>query len=211
MNILRQLSFYAQNHGQDIAVRFQNSYLTYQELDHYSGRLAAYIQNQCGENRAPIVVYGHKNVYMLVCFLAAAKSGRAYCPLDTSVPDNRVEAIVKTAEPSMIFALEDTAAELNGAVSLEETIAIIKETDVSIGEQYQVKGSDIFYIIFTSGSTGTPKGVQITADNLNHYLEWSVGLGTPIKEKIGKVFLNQAPFSFDLSVMDLYTLSLIHI
>lgn len=30
-------------------------------------------------------------------------------------------------------------------------------------------------------------------------------LGTNRKEKDGKVFLNQAPFSFDLSVMDLYT------
>ncbi len=60
-------------------------------------------------------------------------------------------------------------------------------------------------IIFTSGSTGTPKGVKITADCLNHFLEWSVGLGGPAEEKQGAVFLNQAPFSFDLSVMDLYT------
>ena len=57
-------------------------------------------------------------------------------------------------------------------------------------------------IIFTSGSTGTPKGVKITADCLNHFLEWSVGLGGPAEEKQGAVFLNQAPFSFDLSVMD---------
>ena len=66
-------------------------------------------------------------------------------------------------------------------------------------------GDDTWYIIFTSGSTGTPKGVQISADCLSHYLDWSVGLGTAPEEKEGKVFLNQAPFSFDLSVMDLYT------
>ena len=53
-------------------------------------------------------------------------------------------------------------------------------------------------IIFTSESTGTPKGVKITADCLNHFLEWSVGLGGPAEEKQGAVFLNQAPFSFDL-------------
>ena len=60
-------------------------------------------------------------------------------------------------------------------------------------------------MIFTSGSTGNPKGVQITSDCLNHYLDWSVGLGNTRDEKEGRIFLNQAPFSFDLSVMDLYT------
>lgn len=50
-----------------------------------------------------------------------------------------------------------------------------------------------------------PKGVQITRACLENYLEWSVDLGTKRPQKEGKVFLNQAPFSFDLSVMDLYT------
>ena len=72
-------------------------------------------------------------------------------------------------------------------------------------EEAAVSGDDTYYIIFTSGSTGTPKGVQITADCLNHYLDWSVTLGTSPADKEGRVFLNQAPFSFDLSVMDLYT------
>ena len=205
MNILRQLSFYAQNHGQNIAVRYQDRFLTYKELDDYSGRLANYIQNQCKDNKAPVAVYGHKDIYMIVCFLAAVKSGRAYCPLDISIPDSRIESTIKAAQPSLIFALEDTSADLGNAVSLEDTISIIQEWEEAIDESFWVKGEDIFYIIFTSGSTGMPKGVQITANNLNHYLEWSTGLGTPVKDKIGKVFLNQAPFSFDLSVMDLYT------
>ena len=43
-------------------------------------------------NYSPVVVYGHKNPYMIVCFLACVKSGRAYCPVDTSVPESRVQA-----------------------------------------------------------------------------------------------------------------------
>lgn len=205
MNILKQLSFYAQNHGQDIAVRFKDSFFTYKQLDEYSGRLANYIQKTCGDNKAPVVVYGHKEIEMVLCFLAAVKSGRAYCPLDVSIPDTRVEDIVKTAEPSMIFALRKNGADLPAAADLDDVYLAIEANKDPIGESFWVKEEDVFYIIFTSGSTGTPKGVQITANNLNHYLEWSIGLGTPIREKIGKTFLNQAPFSFDLSVMDLYT------
>lgn len=80
-----------------------------------------------------------------------------------------------------------------------------KKKHPEVPETAWVSGKDTWYIIFTSGSTGTPKGVQISADCLNHYLDWSVGLGSAAEEKDGQVFLNQAPFSFDLSVMDLYT------
>lgn len=144
MNILRQLSFYAQNHGQNIAVRYQDRFLTYKELDDYSGRLANYIQNQCKDNKAPVAVYGHKDIYMIVCFLAAVKSGRAYCPLDISIPDSRIESTIKAAQPSLIFALEDTSADLGNAVSLEDTISIIQEWEEAIDESFWVKGEDIF-------------------------------------------------------------------
>lgn len=205
MNILKQLAFYARNHGQNVAVRSGDSYFTYEQLDLYSSRLAGYIQQTCGSNKAPVVVYGHKEIYMILCFLASVKSGRAYCPLDKSMPEDRIRVIINETDPSMIFALEDDVSFSNDAVSLQQTIEIINTTKETAPLSLQVKSEDVFYIIFTSGSTGNPKGVQITADNLNNYLEWSVDLGTSRRDKQGKVFLNQAPFSFDLSVMDLYT------
>lgn len=205
MNILELLHFYAQNHGQDIAVRSGDSYFTYEELDTYSGRLANYIQKTCRDNKAPVIVYGHKEIYMILCFLASVKSGRAYCPLDISIPEDRIRATIQAADPSLIFALSETNAMPEGSVSLEDVRRIIEKTEECAAKNLWVKQDDIFYIIFTSGSTGTPKGVQITADNLNHYLQWSVSLGSRPEDKLGKTFLNQAPFSFDLSVMDLYT------
>ena len=49
--------------------------------------------------------------------------------------------------------------------------------------------------------THLPKGVQITYDNLNNYINW---IHNVVGNEKNKVYLNQAPFSFDLSVMDLY-------
>lgn len=68
--------------------------------------------------------------------------------------------------------------------------------------EWQVGPEDVYYIIYTSGSTGTPKGVQITLEALESYLNWVNTAYSPSVKK--EVFLNQAPFSFDLSVMDLY-------
>lgn len=47
--------------------------------------------------------------------------------------------------------------------------------------------------------------MEVTIENLGNFLEWMTGVGSSIDDKEGRVFLNQAPYSFDLSVMDTYT------
>ena len=62
---------------------------------------------------------------------------------------------------------------------------------------------DTAYIIFTSGSTGKPKGVPISTENLDNFAQWISTL-KPLSEYEGCNVLNQASFSFDLSVADIY-------
>lgn len=213
--------------------------MTWRELWDYSDRLAAWL-GEAEQTKAPLAVYGHKHPWMLACFWACVKSGHAYCPVDISVPDERVKMILEALPSRHILATEPLfAGEKEAGTDAEEQSAVSGENGVRqdtlrkeepeevcgkkiIGcrkleeifgdtglqppsAEKWVHGDENWYIIFTSGSTGAPKGVQITADCLGHYLDWSVGLGTPPEQKAGQVFLNQAPFSFDLSVMDLYT------
>ena len=62
---------------------------------------------------------------------------------------------------------------------------------------------DIAYIMFTSGSTGKPKGVPISVKNLDNFVQWISSL-KPLAEYSGCTVLNQARFSFDVSVADIF-------
>ena len=206
MKILEEIKNYATSCGDKTAIHSGGEYMSYKQLDMYSDRLAMWLSKEFKGSKVPVVVYGHKNPYMIVCFLACVKSGRAYCPQDISIPDTRVMDTVECVNPDVIFQVEgDISFEGQNVKNLQNIKDIIENEPDCISKESWVKPDDTYYIIFTSGSTGKPKGVQITYDCLNNYLDWSVDLGTSKEEKTGQNFANQAPFSFDLSVMDLYT------
>ena len=177
--------------------------LTWKELNEYSSRLAHYLDRTL-ETKKPVIVYGHKNPYMIVCFLSAVKSGRAYCPIDASVPLNRVEAICNEVDPEIVFSTECGGMKHKNIQELPSIISILENEKEMIETEKFVKAEDVFYIIFTSGSTGNPKGVMITRNCLDNFLIWAQTLLNDPAGERNLTFLNQAPFSFDLSVMDLY-------
>lgn len=183
---LRRIQHWARVNPSRIAHISGEERLTYGDLWERSDDLAAWlIQAQPGD-RSPVIVRGHKEPGMLIGFLAALKAGRPYIPVDLSTPPERAERIERAAGATQVLL----AAALP-AVRGQGLIA-----------SHRIVPDDLAYIIYTSGSTGEPKGVEITGGCLDSFLDWL--LAEQRFASGSEIFLNQAPFSFDLSVMDLY-------
>jgi D-alanine--poly(phosphoribitol) ligase subunit 1 len=193
MDILAQIDQWGVTCPDRFAHVSEGKGMTFGELRAKSDALAAHLTQRLGDHRAPVAVIGHKENEMLVAFLGCVKSGRPYVPIDLSIPAQRAERIVQ-----------------NAGAALTLTPALVREILAEPAPAVQpqrVTGEDPYYIIFTSGSTGEPKGVVITLNCLSAFVLWMNG-----EQKFAtqtETFLNQAPFSFDLSVMDLY-LSLVN-
>lgn len=207
MELLKVLETY-QNSERPAMITGQRG-ITYRQLWEQSNQLAVYIKSICGQDKTPVIVYGHKDPMMLVAFLACVKSGRAYVPVDINVPRTRVEAIIDSVCPRLMLVTEEFAPyKAYFCINIVNDRSIFEAgtgTEPAVGSEDYVKDEDVYYIIFTSGSTGNPKGVQITYGALNQFIDWVLKLGQGgINKHRHQRFINQAPFSFDLSVMDLY-------
>lgn len=132
----------------------------------------------------PVVIYGHKEASFIVSAVACMSLGFPYIPVDTIYPKERLNKIVNVVNSAVIIN------------TIEDKIDFDKE---KVSTEYFYE-DPIIYIIFTSGSTGEPKGVQITRDSILDFAQW---LEKDFNFSSDNIFMNQAPFSFDLSVYEL--------
>lgn len=197
--IIEKIKDISLNNQETVFFEEGNKKYTYRELDKLSDSLAGYLE-ETYPTKTPIIVYGSQEAMMVISFLACTKSGHSYVPIDDHTPKERVSMIVEEANASCVLALSDWPLETDNVYNREKVISLMNDEKEYLGKQV-VSEDDIYYIIFTSGTTGKPKGVQITYNNLISFTQW---MTHDFYLKKNQRFLCQAPFSFDLSVMDLY-------
>ena len=191
--------------SKNIAVKTTQDSLSYKFLINQSDRLANYLKKKLDQTSCPVIVYGHKSPLMVVSFLACLKAGFPYIPVEKDTPPNRIASIISSAKPKILLNTEK-ASDLSQydltTIHLDETLPKLPFLENSV-KRCSKSREDIAYVIYTSGTTGNPKGVQITYGNLCNFVKWTTSMVN--LEPYSAVFLNQASFSFDLSVLDLYT------
>ncbi|MBO4457473.1 MAG: AMP-binding protein [Butyrivibrio sp.] len=206
-----------------IAYRVAGNEISYKELWELSNKYSGYIRKQ---GVTPVMIYGHKSIGMMTAVLSCLLAGRAYVPVEAGTPLYRIKKIIGATGASLMICEEaigdagagdgtaagtkvgrDNAFDGVKCVSLQELKDFAGSCESFCGqdaESFDVeKSSGIAYMIFTSGSTGEPKGVPISVGNLDNFASWISGI-TPLCNYDGITVYNQASFSFDLSVADLY-------
>lgn len=202
MKILEGIKKYSQSDR--IALKCDGKFMTYKELDNISEYIAAFLLKELEDDRTPIIIYGNKENLMMAVMMSALKSGRAYIPIDISYPKERVEAIISEVHPKILVDFSEGNSFTNVRVIKEKEINEIEKEykDIEVDKDKWVKEDENAYILFTSGSTGKPKGVQISSNNLDNFVEWIAEYLN--LDESEEVFMNQAAYSFDLSVTSIY-------
>ncbi|KOY60661.1 hypothetical protein AM629_18135 [Photorhabdus heterorhabditis] len=195
-----QVKLYPNN----IAVKFEDKYLTYEELNKRANRLAHYL-NSSGVSPGNLVgICVQPSIEMFVGLLGIVKAGAGYVPLDPALPAARIDFIVKNSDSVVILTqsiLAKTVAHCGiNLILLDEENQLFKaykETNPS----HLIPADSILYMIFTSGSTGIPKGVQT-----QHYNVAALVCDTNHMECHKEdVFAKVNNFAFDISTWEIWT------
>ncbi len=194
----------AQRTPNAVAVVFNESSLTYEELNQRANRIAHHLRALGIGPEGLVGICVQRSLDMLTGLLGILKAGAAYVPLDPAYPRERLGFIMEDARPAVLL----TQRPLLGSFPQHAARVACLDSDwgpiAAESEENPASGvgpEDLAYVIYTSGSTGRPKGVQIPHRAVVNFL-------TAMREKPGITaedrLLAVTTLTFDIAGLELF-------
>ncbi|NTX17410.1 amino acid adenylation domain-containing protein, partial [Myxococcus sp. CA056] len=186
------------------ALRFEDSALSYAQLDSRSNQLAWHLRSLGARPGSLVGVCLERSLDLVVALLAVLKSGAAYVPLDPAYPRERLAGMLEDADAPVLLTHEH----LKSVLPQHDSRVLCLDSqwdDVAVHSRDSLPllaGPDApAYVIFTSGSTGRPKGAINCHSGIVNRLLW-------MQQQYGlspdDTVLQKTPFSFDVSVWEFF-------
>lgn len=207
-NVLDYLDKSVSLYADKVALSDSKNEATYAEFGAKSDAIGSAIIERSGTKNSPVVVFIDRNIESVISFMGIAKSGNFYVPIDRQLPVKRVELIVETLQPKAAVIWEKDNKILDEINFSGERIlyedAVLHQVNSAALKAVRdgAIDTDPLYAIFTSGSTGVPKGVLVCHRSVIDLIE---NFAETFDFDDTRVFGNQAPFDFDVSVKDIYS------
>ncbi|CAD5920830.1 non-ribosomal peptide synthase/polyketide synthase [Planktothrix agardhii] len=156
-----------------IAVRLENEFLTYQELNNRANQLGHYLQSLGVKADGLVGLFVERSLDMIVGILGILKAGGAYVPLDVNYPKDRITYLLEDTQLSIVLTQSQFLGQLpqfqGTTICLDQDWSIIAKQS-TVNPIVEVDQHNLAYIIYTSGSTGKPKGVMIEHRSVVNYI-----------------------------------------
>ncbi|MFI6574042.1 AMP-binding protein [Nocardia fluminea] len=181
----------AKNRGNQVAIVYEGSTYTYAALAAQSRRLAAVLSDSGAVQGERIGYLGGNSLAFLTTFLAAARIGAVFVPVNSRLTAPEIALILDDCAPhslivepghreivaSALAENDNDGIELlwaPGDPVLDGSTTSPAFADVALDEQFtdarsvrqRCEADQVAMLTYTSGTTGYPKGVELTHGNL---------------------------------------------
>ncbi|WP_458627026.1 amino acid adenylation domain-containing protein [Winogradskyella sp. PC D3.3] len=193
----------AQVSPHQIALQFEGSEITYQDLELQVNRLAHCLVAKGVKPNTIVAIASTRSIELVVSLLAIVQCGAAYLPLDPSYPKHRLDFMLKDSEAEVLITSKKApiASEAISKSLVLEDLFLDLSKYASDPLALSVDSNETAYILYTSGSTGNPKGVQVTHKNLVNFLfSMLQAPGIKASDKL----LSITTISFDIAGLELF-------
>ncbi|MGZ4164761.1 MAG: non-ribosomal peptide synthetase, partial [Tumebacillaceae bacterium] len=191
-----------------VAVVYEGQQLTYAELNRRANKLAHALLRR-GVLRDQIVgICMERSTEQIVALLAVLKAGAAYCPMDITLPQERLAYMAADAGVTVLLTQEalvskfaDCSEELQGKLLCLDGAGVTFVGESDANPNVDVSPDDLAYVIYTSGTTGQPKGVMVPHRGLVNLLD-DFHKRKPLQT--GDACSVWGNFGFDLSALEIF-------
>ncbi|WDZ59769.1 non-ribosomal peptide synthetase [Paenibacillus polymyxa] len=193
------------------AVIYEDTALTYHELNEKANLLAQALQNRGGKREHLVAVMLERSADMIIAVLGIMKAGAAYVPVDPTYPKERIAYMLQDSGATIMLtqsSLTELLADVDFAGEVLDLPALLQQASQAEHSHQQAPiyapihdPEALAYVIYTSGTTGNAKGVMIEH---RHYVNTAFGYREAHQLKEFPVKLLQiASMSFDVFAGDL--------
>lgn len=190
-----------------IAGIFEETEWSYAELDDRANRVASALRSLGVGLETVVGVFLQRSLEVLPALIGIFKTGAAYLPIDSSLPIERVQYLLKDARASVVITEDALVLDETSNVALnQDGLHVLYIGDAlahpsNLGAEIPPAGGDnLAYVIYTSGSTGEPKGVEIEHASLTNFL---CAMQDDLAFSAGDVMVALSSPSFDISLFEL--------
>jgi amino acid adenylation domain-containing protein/non-ribosomal peptide synthase protein (TIGR01720 family) len=146
----------------NVAVKFGDDSLTYQQLNERANQVAHCLRNMGVKADTLVAISLPRSLDLVISLLAILKAGGAYVPLDANYPEERLHYMLEDSHSKIFItyhAEQERYSDYSGEFLFLDKINL-KSFQVS-NLNSATDPSQLAYVIYTSGSTGKPKGVMV--------------------------------------------------
>ena len=149
------------------ALEFQGRTFTFGEIDARSNRLAQLLAHRGLKAGDRVCVYLANCVEMIDLYLACAKLGAIFVPINILYRDREMAHILCDAEPAAVVSFADFASPVPiwRPAELTAEACALPNARPEVSKSGAIDGDAPVGIIYTSGTTGTSKGAVLTHNN----------------------------------------------
>jgi amino acid adenylation domain-containing protein len=140
-----------------------------------------------------VALFAPASTETIIAMLGVWLAGAAFVPIDPLWPRQRIETILREADPALL---------LNPGVTVdhEAAVPVVRTADAVVDPERAVTSAvpmgGAAYVIFTSGTSGLPKGVVIGHEQMAHY---AAAIGEKLALSEGAEFAAVSTLAADLA------------
>lgn len=192
----------AANHPAKPALSFENTFVTYGELNRRADQIAQFLMRRGVRSGDFVGVCLDRSPALVAALIGILKAGAAFVPFDAKYPAARLQYLFEDAGVRLLLtsAAQQHIAPASVEVALVEQAAAETIEGGVEKKRPLVSPDSLAYMMYTSGSTGNPKGVTVPHRAIIRLVKSNDFASFSPDE----VFLLFAPISFDASTLEIW-------